>query len=676
MFRSVLVANRGEIAVRILRTLREMGIRGVAVFSEADRGAPHVAAADEAVPLGDPAPAASYLDARKIVEAARRAGAEAIHPGYGFLSESAAFARAVRDGGLAFVGPPAEAMERVGNKVAARRLLRGSAVPVVPGMTDPEADPARLAAAAAELGYPVILKAAAGGGGKGMRVVRGPGELAEAARRGASEALGAFGDGAVYLEKLLHRPRHVEIQVLADAHGGIVHLGERECSIQRRHQKLLEESPSPALDADLRRRMGEAAVEVARRAAYVNAGTVEFLLDEDGRFHFLEVNARLQVEHPVTEMRTGLDLVRCQLEIAAGLPLGFRQEDVAPRGHAIECRVYAEDPAAGFLPSPGRILLAREPRGPGVRCDSGVATGCEVPVHYDPILAKVVAHAGTRDAAIARMTRALEECAVLGVATPIELLLDVLASEPFRAGRTHTAFLEEHFAGWAPRADPSLERLAALARALDARASRRGARLATPWQRLGAWTVEGDRGPRVVASAPGEHVVEIDGRFETVFTAEADAGTWVWHRGRSRFVEAAGGRGAADSSVRAEPFDELGAGPVEGRAGDPGRGFPEPAGGSPRPKTSGSPRPQGPAGAPRSARGSPGAVTPPMPAVVVAVLVEAGRKVARGDPLVVVSAMKTETQLASPIAGTVKVVRAAVGAKVRPGDVLVEVEPE
>ncbi|HEY6099583.1 MAG TPA: acetyl-CoA carboxylase biotin carboxylase subunit, partial [Anaeromyxobacter sp.] len=335
---------------------------------------------------------------------------------------------------------------------------------------------------------------------KGMRIVRGPGDLAEAARRGASEALAAFGDGAVYLEKLLQRTRHVEFQILADAGGRVLHLGERECSVQRRHQKLLEESPSPALDPDLRRRMGEAAVEVARRSGYVNAGTVEFLLEEDGRFHFLEVNARLQVEHPVTEMITGLDLVRCQIEIAAGMPLSFRQEDVVTRGHALECRISAEDPAEGFLPSPGRILLAREPRGPGIRCDSGIGSGCEVPVHYDPILAKVVAHAPTRGAAVARMIRALGECVVLGVATSVEFLLDLLDSEPFRAGRTHTGFVEEHFAGWRPRTDAELTRLAILGHALEARAGRaaaaRGgraeARPATPWERLGAWDVAGE----------------------------------------------------------------------------------------------------------------------------------------------------------------------------------------
>ena len=497
MFRKILVANRGEIAVRVLRTLREMGIRGVAVHSDADRAAPHLEAADEAVSLGDPEPAASYLDARKIVEAARRTGCEAIHPGYGFLSESADFARAVRDAGLTFVGPPPEAMARVGNKVSARRLLQGSGIPVVPGMVEPAPDPARLAAAAEELGYPVMIKAAAGGGGKGMRVVRAPAELAEAARRGASEALAAFGDGTVYLEKVLDRPRHVEFQILGDVQGRVLHLNERDCSVQRRHQKILEEAPSPALDPALRRRMGEAAVEVARRAGYVNAGTVEFLLGEDRRFYFLEVNARLQVEHPITELTTGLDLVRCQIEIAAGIPLALRQEDLAPRGHAIECRVYAEDPARGFLPSPGRILLVREPRGPGIRCDSGIATGCEVPMHYDPILAKVAVHAPTREAAIARARRALEDFVILGVATPIELLLEVLASEPFRSGRTHTRFLEEHFGSWQPRTGEALERLALLGHLLErGRGSLRGvapgrAAPASPWSRLGAWDVAG-----------------------------------------------------------------------------------------------------------------------------------------------------------------------------------------
>jgi len=498
MFRKILVANRGEIALRVLRTVREMGIRGVAVHSDADAGAPHVAAADEAVALGAPEPAASYLDAGKILEAARRVGADAIHPGYGFLSESPAFARAVREAGFVFIGPSPEAMALLGNKVVARRFLRARGVPIVPGTVEPQADPARLAAAAEGLGYPVMLKAAAGGGGKGMRVVERPADLAEAARRGSSEALSAFGDGSVYLEKVLVAPRHVEFQVLGDRQGNVVHLHERECSLQRRHQKLVEESPSPGLEPELRRRMGEVAVQIAREAHYDNAGTVEFLVDGD-RFYFLEVNARLQVEHPVTEMVTGLDLVRCQIEVAAGAPLSFRQEDVRPAGHAIECRIYAEDPERGFMPSPGRILFAREPSGPGIRCDSGIATGSEVTPHYDPILAKVVAHGQNRGAAIARMTRALEETVVLGVATPIELLLDVLESEPFRAGRTHTRFLEEHFAGWKERPDEQVERMAILGHLLEERKGRLspppsspGTRARSPWNDLGAWDIAGD----------------------------------------------------------------------------------------------------------------------------------------------------------------------------------------
>jgi acetyl-CoA carboxylase biotin carboxylase subunit len=595
MFGKLLVANRGEIAVRILRTVREMGIRSVAVWSEADREAPHRALADEAVALGDPEPSASYLCAEKILEAARRTGAEAIHPGYGFLSESPAFSRAVRDRGLAFVGPGPEAMALLGNKTAARQLARDCGIPVVPGTFHPEADPERLAAQADEIGYPVLVKAAAGGGGKGMRLVRRREELAEAARRCASEAGAAFGDGSTYLERALERPRHVEFQILADAGGRTIHLNERECSIQRRHQKLLEESPSPALDAGLRREMGEAAVALARRAGYVNAGTVEFLLAGERRFFFLEVNTRLQVEHPVTEMTTGLDLVRCQIEIAAGLPLSLRPEDLLPRGHAIECRLYAEDPLRAFLPSPGRIELLREPRGPGIRFDGGVVTGSEVSVHYDPILAKVVAHGPTRDAAIARMIRALEECAIVGVATPIELLIDVLRSEPFRAGRTHTGFLEEHFAGWRPGARPD-------GRGADRpppEAAVAPASPASPWQRLGSWDLVG------------------------------------------------GGRPARPA--------------VPGAASAPPRRAPAPAPSPPE----------------RRGRGpAPGSITPPMPAAVVAVLVQAGQTVAKGQAAVVVSAMKMEIQLGAPCAGRVRSISTAAGARVRPGDVLVEIEPD
>ncbi len=490
MFRKVLVANRGEIAIRILRTLREMGITGVAVFSDADRDAPHVAAADEAVPLGDPEPARSYLNAGKLIEAARTTGCEAIHPGYGFLSESPAFARAVREAGLVFIGPPAEVMALLADKTAARRVMADAGIPVVPGTFEPASDPDLLEAEARRIGFPVLVKAALGGGGKGMRVVTDPARLREAVLAAASEASAAFADAGVFLEKHLTRPRHVEFQVLADAHGGIVHLFERECSLQRRHQKVVEESPSPALDDALRGSMARAAVTAARAAGYVGAGTIEFLLDEDGHYYFLEVNARLQVEHPITELRTGMDLVRRQVEVAAGLPLPFRQEDLCARGHAIECRLYAEDPARGFAPSPGRILAIETPAGPGVRFDGGVAAGTEVPVHYDPILAKVAVVAEDRPAAIARMLRALEECTVLGVETPIEFLIAAVGSEAFRAGDVHTGFLEEFAAAWRPQGDA--DPVAALGWRLDQAAGVRSARLApdaprgapSPWRTL------------------------------------------------------------------------------------------------------------------------------------------------------------------------------------------------
>src|SRR5688572_8772479 len=395
MFRKVLVANRGEIALRIVRACRELGVRSVAVYSDADAHAPHVREADEAVHLG-PAPSSeSYLRGDRIVAAAQRVGAEAIHPGYGFLSEREWFARLVRDAGLAFVGPPPEAIAALGSKTAARQLAIAADVPVVPGTTEALRDAAEAADVARRFGFPVLLKAAAGGGGKGMRVVREERELApslEAARR---EAMNAFGDDAVYVEKYIVGPRHVEIQVLGDAHGTMLHLGERECSIQRRHQKMIEEAPSVAVTPELRRAMGEAAVRLAQRAGYVNAGTCEFLLDRDGRFYFLEMNTRLQVEHPVTELVTGVDIVKWQLRIAAGERLSIAQEEIAPRGWAIECRITSEDPANDFLPATGRISSPGQPGGPGVRWDAGVEAGSEVGLHYDPMLAKLIVHART-----------------------------------------------------------------------------------------------------------------------------------------------------------------------------------------------------------------------------------------------------------------------------------------
>lgn len=497
MFSKILIANRGEIAVRIMRTAREMGIRTVAVYSDVDRESLHVLTADESVCLGDPAPASSYLNMDKLIEAALTTGAEAVHPGYGFLAENPAFARRVAGAGLVFIGPPAECMETLGNKTTARRLMSQSGVPVIPGMIAGETDPKRFVSVADELGYPVIVKAAAGGGGKGMRIVDNPEALPEACQMAASEALTAFGDGTIYLEKLLDRPRHVEFQILADIHGNVVHLFERECSIQRRHQKIIEETPSVAVSEGLREEMGAAAVSAAQAAGYVNAGTVEFLLDKSGHFYFLEVNTRLQVEHPITEMITGLDLVRRQIEVAAGLPLPFTQADLTRRGHAIECRIYAEDPEHDFMPSPGKILFAESPEGPGVRYDRGIYGGFVIPVHYDPILGKLVVWGENRQCAIARMIRALQDCVILGVKTPIEFLIDVLSTEAFKAGHTHIGFIDENFRDWKP--DESVNHLVALGfvadritgptlQAADLAAPGNSGQV-SPWHRLGAWDI-------------------------------------------------------------------------------------------------------------------------------------------------------------------------------------------
>jgi acetyl-CoA carboxylase biotin carboxylase subunit len=441
-FRRVLVANRGEIAVRVIRACREMGIRSVAVFSQPDRAALHVRLADEALPIG-PAPSReSYLSIDRVLQAARASGADALHPGYGFLAENAAFARACEEAGIAFIGPRSETIALLGEKTSARREAVAAGVPVVPGTLEPLADEGELAREAERIGYPVMLKAAAGGGGKGLRLVASPAELRQALARARSEARGAFGDESVYLEKALSRARHVEIQVLADHHGHAVHLFERECSIQRRHQKVIEESPSPLLTPALRQRMGELAVALVKRTGYVNAGTLEFLVDQDLNAWFLEMNTRLQVEHPVTEMVTGVDLVKAQIRIAQGEPLWFRQEDLRQRGHAIECRVYAEDPDSGFLPSPGRILALRVPDGHGVRDDSGVYEGFTVPIDYDPLLSKLVVWAEGRDEALRRMRRAVAEYRVVGVKTTLSMFDRVLAHPAFVAGDFDTSFLD------------------------------------------------------------------------------------------------------------------------------------------------------------------------------------------------------------------------------------------
>jgi len=444
MFKSILVANRGEIALRIIRACREMGIRSVAVYSEADQDSLHVRAADRAVCVGPPPPGASYLNMQNIISAAKISGAGAIHPGYGFLAENPRFAGLVEEQGLTYIGPPREAIEKMGDKAVARETVLAAGVPVVPGSPGPVSD--REAPALAEkIGYPLMIKAAAGGGGRGMRVARGPEDLARAVQTARTEARAAFGNDQVYLEKLVENPRHIEIQVMADRSGRTVYLGERDCSIQRRNQKVIEEAPSTALNSELRRRMGEAAVRAARSVGYYSAGTVEFLLDREGNFYFIEMNTRIQVEHPVTEMVTGIDLIKEQIRVAAGEGLSFSQEEVAVRGWSLECRINAEDPDRNFTPCPGLITAYAPPGGPGVRVDSAACQGWAVPRYYDSLLGKLIVWGRDREEAMARMIRALDEFVIEGLPTTIPFHRQVLKNEFFRRGETDTGFIEKYF---------------------------------------------------------------------------------------------------------------------------------------------------------------------------------------------------------------------------------------
>jgi acetyl-CoA carboxylase biotin carboxylase subunit len=440
--RKILIANRGEIAVRVVRGCRDLGIRSAVVYSEADRAGLPVLLADEAYLIGPPPSRESYLRGEAIVELAVKIGADAIHPGYGFLSENAEFAKMCEERGVIFIGPPSTAISAMGSKIESRRLMIDAGVPVVPGGRDPLADVDAALAAAEEVGYPVMLKASAGGGGKGMRRVESADKLAVAFRDARSEAAASFGDDAVYLEKFVEEPRHIEIQVMGDRHGKVVSLGERECSLQRRNQKVLEEAPSPIVDRELRRKMGEAAVQAAKAVGYESAGTVEFLVDKHRNFYFLEMNTRLQVEHPVTEQVTGLDLVQAQIRVAEGEPLGPEFDEVEPRGHSIEVRLYAEDPFRNFAPSPGKIELLRWPEGPGVRNDSGVYEGAEIPIYYDPMIAKLITWGSDRNQAIDRMKRALAELRCEGIATSAPLFIQILDDEDFRAGRLDITMLE------------------------------------------------------------------------------------------------------------------------------------------------------------------------------------------------------------------------------------------
>jgi acetyl-CoA carboxylase biotin carboxylase subunit len=498
MFKKVLIANRGEIALRVIRACQELGVRTVAVYSEADVRAPHVREADEAVLIGPPPSSESYLRGDKIIEAAKLTGAEAIHPGYGFLSEREWFARAVRDAGIVWIGPPAEAIAAMGSKTSARTLAVANGVPVVPGTTEPLRDAKEAEKVAKKFGYPILLKAAAGGGGKGMRVVSGPQELAGALDAARREAKNAFGDDAVYLEKFVAQPRHVEIQILADTHGTVLSLGERECSVQRRHQKMIEEAPSVAVTPALRKKMGETAVRAARAAGYVNAGTCEFLLDEDGQFYFLEMNTRLQVEHPVTELVTGIDLVQWQLRVASGEKLPFKQEEISPRGWAMECRITSEDASNNFLPSTGCIEHLHLPSGPGVRWDGGIESGSEIGLYYDPMLAKLIVWGADREQAVTRMRRALVDLVIQGVETSRDFHIRLMDDEEFRRGDIDIQWLERRLVSILERRPPEESiRVAAIAAALLA---------------------DRDRSARAVSGAASEMVLPAE--------SSSSAGSW------------------------------------------------------------------------------------------------------------------------------------------------------
>jgi 3-methylcrotonyl-CoA carboxylase alpha subunit len=651
MFSKVLIANRGEIAVRVMQACAELGVRTVAVYSEADARALHVRQADEAVCIG-PAPAAqSYLNIAAIIAAALETGAEAVHPGYGFLSENADFAQACADAGLVFVGPSPAAMRAMGSKIAAKQLAASLGVPLLPGYDGANQDARVLAAAAARIGYPLLIKASAGGGGRGMRVVTDPAEFGEALAGARREALAAFGDDTVLLETYLERPRHVEIQVFGDTHGTVLYLGERECSIQRRHQKVIEEAPSPALTPELRAAMGEAAVRLASEIGYTGAGTVEFLLDEDGRFAFLEMNTRLQVEHGVTELVTGLDLVHLQLRVAAGEPLLVRQDDVRIRGHAIQCRVYAEDPAAGFLPSTGTLTTFAPPQGAGVRNDVGVQAGDTVTSFYDPMLAKLLVVGATRTDAINRAAWALRRYDVTGVTTNLPLLLATVNHPEFRAGRTFTSFLDIHvLPALTPEHPPVSALLAAAVTAVDSAA-------VDPWRR--GWRLSGARQPVLLRHGDAAELVTLQRIAPNTWWAQAllpsgenvplaiarrDGDTvCVEREGRTERVTAARLGDEIEATVNGAVWRRRPQPPPDAAAGRGGH-----------------------------IGGGAQHVTAPLTGTVVKVTVSEGDAVRAHQPLVVIEAMKMEHTLTAPVDAAVMRVRAAPGDLVQAGTVLIE----
>jgi len=647
-FATLLIANRGEIAVRIARTARAMGLRTVAVFSEADADMPHVTAADRAVCIGAGPAADSYLNIEKIIAAARRVGADAVHPGYGFLSENADFCEACAAAGLVFVGPPAAAIRAMADKARAKQMMLAAGVPCVPGYDGEDQSPARLVREADRIGYPVMIKAVAGGGGKGMRLVACAGDFPEALASARSEAAKAFGRGDVLLEKAIVAPRHVEAQVFADQQGNVVHLGDRDCSIQRRHQKVIEEAPAPGLDPSLRRLMAEAAVAAARAVGYVNAGTIEFLVDASDGFYFLEMNTRLQVEHPVTEMVTGLDLVEWQLRVAAGERLPLTQDAIRIRGHAIEARLYAEDPAADFLPQSGEVIAWEPPQGAGVRVDDGLRSGLRISTFYDPMIAKVIGYGRDREQATRRLTLALEDLTLAGLPTNRSFLLACLSHRAFAVGALSTGFIAEHIATTpAQPPSPSIALAAALLYARDADhqpPSLRGWRSA-PWdeetiafdcggwsgrvgiaiERDGSYCVRVDGKPATVRLPENRGRrcrVQIDGVDEPITAIVSGAELYLTHRSvdfvvRERFTRSRAGETGGSSIVRA-----------------------------------------------------------PMPGMIAAIIVEPNAHVEKGETLLVLSAMKMEFRVNAPIRGVVTAIHVSVGDQVPIRRALVEIQPD
>ena len=655
MFDTVLVANRGEIAVRVIRTLRRLGIRSVAVYSDPDTGARHVIEADTAVRLGRAAARESYLDIARVLDAAVRTGSQAIHPGYGFLSENADFAAACARAAVVFLGPPARAIEVMGDKITAKNTVAAFGVPVVPGVAKPGLSEEDLVAAAEEVGYPVLVKPSAGGGGKGMRLVEDPARLREALVSARREAASAFGDDTLFLERFVLRPRHIEVQVLADAHGNVVHLGERECSLQRRHQKVIEEAPSPLLDAATRARIGAAACDTARSVDYLGVGTVEFIVSAErpDEFFFMEMNTRLQVEHPVTEAVTGLDLVEWQLRVAAGEKLTFTQDDVELTGHAIEARVYAEDPARGFLPTGGRVLQVFEPAGDGVRVDSSLLAGTVVGSDYDPMLSKVIAHAADRDEALAKLDRALSQTAVLGVQTNVEFLRFLLADQRVRAGELDTALLDERLADFVPLPAPEdvlaaggLYRQSALDRIAEGNL----------WAAPTGWRVGADAAPvrTAMRTALGAETVSVWGPPEAAKVQVGDGeivSATVQLESDQMSVTLAGLRReyrCAEADRHLWIADERGTWQL--REAEEQKIH-------------------------RVAGERPAEVVSPMPGSVIAVQVNSGAEVTEGDVVVVVEAMKMEHSLAAPVSGQVEVL-VSVGDQVKVEQVLARIKGE